>query len=314
MSDNNQPGMLDAAAEMLTNAVGAVAEKVEKTGAKVKTRSGNALFVNAEGQPIEVDAVLGLSNLYGVDNTGWPSIDSISFDVERLRGAATSDAVVAREPVTVRLGGAEKLIMDAGAGVVLGKPDSGKSLMANTMAHHNPGLVEVIRFREPEADSLLSERAFVEALYRALYKSDARVVFVDSLRTTFYTSSGPTGKGGVNMAIFTLLTAYDILARRAGKVILFALNPMSTDDVAIDYYLEASRGSVSHTLYATAPKAFRVSSRSNKSRAWLDGKYSPGERFTPGALLPRREGNHLSVESSFRDEFSIVDLYVVSHD
>lgn len=313
MTDETKPdSVLSKAAEMLVETVAAA--EPDDGNSRTKTRSGRVLFVDSKNEPIKVDAVLGLSNLYGVGDDGWPSVDSITFDVERLRGAATQAPTEGGSSVTVELGASDRLVLDAGAGVVLGKPDSGKSLMANTMAALNAGLVEVIRFREPEADSLLSERAFVQALYKALYRSEAKVIFVDSLRTTFYTSSGPTGKGGVNMAIFTLLTAYDILARRAGKVILFALNPMSTDEVAIDYYLEASRGSVSHTLFATAPKLFRISSRSNKTRAWADGKYQPGERVVPAAFEPLREANHLSVESSFRDDLSIVDLYVVNHD
>lgn len=278
---------------------------------KVRVHRSEPVVEDAHGNFTTAHAVLGLSRLYAVDTNGQVSQNNWEFNVEYLQGPQAT-AEMPLGPVVVNLGGGNKVKLGAGAAVVLGKPDSGKSLLANTMAALNPELVTVIRFREPEADSLASERALVTVLYKALYESSAQVIFLDSLRTTFYTTSGPTGKGGVNMAIFALLTAYDILARRAGKVIMFALNPMSTDDVAIDYYLEASRGSVSHTLSATAPKSFRISSRSNKTRAWQDVRYEPAAKVEPGRVLPLRSRNHFSVETNFRDDYSIVDLYLVN--
>lgn len=303
MSENDNEQTSAASTDPLHQAI----DRIEK-GVKAVTRNVAPSVMQAE-----IAAVLGLSRLYQVDVNGRASAESTGFDIEGLRSPAAVAPFDEGVAVTINLGNGQSLSLDSGAGVVLGKPDSGKSLLANTMRQQNADLVSVIRFREPEADSLLSERAFVERLYEALYKSEARVVFVDSLRTTFYTTSGPTGKGGVNMAIFSLLTAYDILARRCGKVLLFALNPMSTDDVAIDYYLEASRGSVSHTISATSPKLFKISSRSNKTRSWHDGKYQPDDQPAKVGFKPLRASNHMAVATTHADEYSIVDLYVVQH-
>lgn len=310
-SQDNNPNLLDAAVDKLERAV---AEKVSaQETVKEKGRERRSVFYHEDGSPMLAYSVLGLSRLYAVAapddvKPGRVSVNPVPFDIEHLRfggGAPTNGGAV-----TLDLGNKEKLTLDPGAGVILGKPDSGKSLFANTLAQRNPDLVRVIRFREPEADSLLSERAFVLHFEEAL-RQDRPVIFVDSLRTTFYTTSGATGKGGVNMGIFALLTAYDILARKCGKVVIFALNPMSTDDVAIDYYLEAARGSVSCTLYAAAPKLLRISSRSNKKRAWVDGRYTPltNESAEPTTDSRRAE---IAFEATMPADqlFSLADLYV----
>lgn len=229
-------------------------------------------FTTSSGDVIVPAAILGFSRLYAVAEDGQVSDNYIGFDIDALRIAQLRDKPK-RQLAELETGSA-KLRLHEGAGVVLGKPGAGKTLFATTLEQRNPGLVKVIRFREPEADSLLYESSLVAELYTAL-NSSARVIFIDSLRTTFYASGGSTGKGGVNMGLFATLTAYDIIAQHCGKVLLFALNPMTNDDEAIQFYVEATKGSVSHTMYATEPKKLVVSSRSFTSRDEVRQKYEP---------------------------------------
>lgn len=280
----------------------AVADVIKDLGGKpekIKTRKERVAGS-------EIVAVLGLSRLYGIDQHGDVSTDFIDFDVEELRLPASRSP--AHDQVIVLNLGPAKLHLDPGCGIILGKADSGKSLFADTIGRLNQDEVRVLRFREPEADSLISERAFIAAFYDVLTDTDSRVIIVDSLRTVFYSASGTTGKGGVNMGIFERVTAYDVLARRLGKLVLFALNPMSSDADAIDFYLEAARGSVSHTFHATAPLSFRLSSRTGRDRGWKTMNYDPkkAKSVALNGPLVRQAANVFTIEAGTS---SILDLY-----
>lgn len=268
--------------------------------------SKDTLFYTDGTGPMIPVATLGLTRLFGVAADGLVSQNSIPFDLEYL----TSDGFA--KPINssgnhVFETGSKALTLEHGAAVVLGKPYSGKTLFADTLKARNPSDVTVLRFREPEDDAMLYERTLVAKLFEALHAAPS-LIFIDSLRTTFYVSSGATGKGGVNMAIFGLLTAYDLLARHHNKIIMFSLNPMTTDDDAIQFYLEAAKGSVAHTLYATQPKALTISSRSATNRDDYRQKYEPVTKESTPKLGAAEAAPVLIRES--RD--SIVDLYITT--
>lgn len=265
----------------------------------------NDLFYLPGSGPFEPRAVLGLTRLYGVAADGSVSQNSMPFDLDAFMTVDMFKAVPASRQMQFETG-RKQLTLSPGAGCVLGRPGSGKTLFADTLSRRNPGRAATIRFREPEVDSLLYERTLVRELW-ALLNSAAELIFVDSLRTTFYVSGGATGKGGVNMGIFPLLTAFDILAKHHGKVLLFALNPMTTDDDAITFYLEAAKGSVSHTLYATQPKALTISTRAAMTRDDFSQKYEPMAADEPAVTTAEHE------PVNFRQPVdSIVDLYTTT--
>lgn len=262
------------------------------------------LFYIEGSGPFVPRAVLGLTRLYGVAEDGSVSDNSRPFDLEYF----TTDAFGTNVPQTIRSfeTGSSALKLGPGAACVLGKPYSGKTLFADTLRKRNPADVVVIRFREPEVDALLYERNLVKEFYRAL-KSSAGLIFIDSLRTTFYVSGGATGKGGVNMGIYGLLTAFDVLAKHHDKVVMFSLNPMTTDEDAIQFYIEAAKGSVAHTLYATQPKHLVVSSRSSTTRDDFRQRYEPVNGDARSASM--QETAPALVRAN---EDSIVDLYVTT--
>jgi hypothetical protein len=249
-------------------------------------------------------AILGLTSMFEVDEAGEAKQTKVNFfSTDHL-----SHPLMTREgplplDFTVNLGSHHALVLQPGAACVIGKPDSGKTLFANTLYTLNHEIVEVIRYREPEEDSLLREASWASRFSQAM-NSSKPIIFTDSLRTTFYTSGGATGKGGVNMGIFILLTAYDVLARRTGKVLLFSLNPMTTDEAAFEYYIEAARGSVSHTIYAVSPKLLKISSRASRTRAFVDVKYEPQK-----GTQPTPDSTRLSVVAEDVAQDTILDLY-----
>lgn len=251
---------------------------------------------------------LGLENIFRIDASGTivgKGVYRTNDLVFPVPGPDLSGAIV-----TLNLGAEIETLLGAGAGIILGQPDSGKTLLIDSMAARNPGQVVTIRYREPEPDSLLYEHQLVEQLISAL-QSSASVIAIDSLRTTFYSSSGTTGKGGVNMGIFELVTAYDIIAKAYGKVILFALNPTTTDNDAIEFYLSAARGSVAHTIHTTAPKVFKLSSRTAKTRGFSSHKYEPlskqERQLNVDRLTTQAGPRHLVLKDD-----GIADLYTLT--
>lgn len=251
-------------------------------------------------------ATLGLTRIYGISEEGAVSVESKPFDIDRLffNKVPTS---ISQEPVLYSLNSrnsGKKFTLTPGAACLLGRPYSGKSLFSNTLKKRNPDGVVLIRYREPEWDSIMLERDLIKRLNAALLSS-ATLIIVDSLRTTFYASGGTTGKGGVNMGIFALLTAYDLIAKFHGKVIMFTLNPMTNDEEAIQFYLEAAKGSVAHTLYATEPLKFTMSTRAGNSRDDFRMAYEPVGTDEAAAVT-----NDTPVVKMHENDESIASLYV----
>jgi len=270
------------------------------TGRVIKDRSP---FIDKSGRPFNPSAVLGLSQMYGWESKHDLSTTGTPWNPELFRHPLL-EAPVPGGTHELLLGGS-KITLASGAGCVLGKPNKGKTLLSNTLIRRNPDYVDLIRFREPEDDALTSERALVNRML-GFFASDKKVCFVDSVRTIFYRSGGATGKGGVNMGLFEILTEYDILARHAGKVILFALNPMTNDDAQVDFYLDAVIGSVTHAVHANDPLRFRINSRQGRDRHWADYRYIPVDEPTPA-----QQGlNGLSTTVQTKAADSILDLYL----
>lgn len=238
-------------------------------------------FVDRDGHNIADPAmVLGFQRLYTPKGA-----NSLPFDVNGFVFLGLPKSPNRNVPVSVFTGKATLSLLP-GAGVLLGKPGSGKTLFTNTIVARNKGMVDVIRFREPEDDTIYHEDRLIQQMCDFLTSPTERMLVVDSLRTIFYASGGNTGKGGVNMGLFETLTMYDIVARHFGKVILFTLNPMTTDEDAIVHYLSAAEGSVAYAMYATSPGHFRWSSRFS-DRGTVQGSYT---------ALPREQNEQLIAE------------------
>lgn len=252
-----------------------------------------------DGSPFTPRWALGLQTVYGVSASGDTSANSLPYRTDALIFPVIEQRPDTR--VELELGTDRKLELDHGAGVILGRANSGKTLMMDTIVARNGGNAALIRYREPERDSLLYEHQLVAALVAHL-ESSQEIICIDSLRTTFYAGGGSTGKGGVNMGIFELITAYDLIAKQFGKLILFALNPTTNDQDAIEYYLEAATGSVAHTFHATAPKAAALSSRTGRSRNWAKLTYAPPD--VRAAEHKAKSVTHLRLS-----EAGIADLY-----
>lgn len=163
------------------------------------------------------------------------------------------------------LGKSKKLMLKPGVGVVLGKSGTGKTLLTRYVLEAlNQKDVAYISFREPTEGSIVREATAYLAMLNALEP----VIVFDSIRSILFASDtkGATGKGGIHMGIFQILTVWDLMARALGKHVIFVFNPLSNDEEALELYKEALIGSVSMVITTSEPGSFDVSSRFSKTR------------------------------------------------
>lgn len=164
--------------------------------------------------------------------------------------------------------------LPVGVTAVLGRSGAGKSRLTFdhlfvTNNHVNNGAVKYIKMFEPGDDervTAVSEKTTMIPMFEAelaadlavlLFDKKTEVIIIDSLRYLFYSSAGgATGKGGVNMSLFMDLTHLDSVATALGKRIVVVINPMTDDEAAFNFYVEAAAGAVSGVVvmkdYATA--------------------------------------------------------------
>lgn len=144
-----------------------------------------------------------------------------------------------------------------GLGVIYGASGAGKTQLLNFVfktLKDNKIKARKIMFNEP--DLLVSERSAAivseDQLLHEVAKfliSDDEILFIDSIRTFIYSvAGGATGKGGVDMTMYTRLTELSILAQLLGKSINVVFNPISADDAVVQNIKEAVKGSV-ETIY-----------------------------------------------------------------
>lgn len=113
--------------------------------------------------------------------------------------------------------------------------------------------------------------------------SDDEILFIDSIRTFVYSSSGgATGKGGVDMTMYTKLTELSILAQRIGKSINVVFNPISADEAVVQNIKEAVKGSVESIYFIESDKGtLHIESRNHAAkRELITIPFDPKRLFT----------------------------------
>lgn len=186
---------------------------------------------------------------------------------------------------------AKKITVDIplGVTVLLGKAGKGKTRLAfdhlflTTQANQDaapfyfqlfePGDEDkVLRFaKEDNCDIPDFEVSFASRLAEVLTDRDRELIIVDSLRYLFYSSSGgATGKGGVNMSLFMDITHLDRVVRRLEKRLILVVNPMSDDDAAFNYYVEAAVGAAAGVIVMDSPTLGKLSHRYATTREFAN--------------------------------------------
>jgi ABC-type dipeptide/oligopeptide/nickel transport system ATPase component len=196
-----------------------------------------------------------------------------------------------------------KVELFPGLGIFFGTSGSGKTRLVNYIIHQlaqrASTRVSKIAFNEPDliisdgSIATVSEDQLLE-MVASFLASDADILFIDSIRTFIYSSkSGATGKGGIDMTMYTKLTELSILAQKFGKSINVVFNPISADKQVVDNVKEAVKGSI-ETLYFIDQVSGTLSVESRNHRAKREKitiSYDPAKVSTTkeGALTSRED-------------------------
>lgn len=205
---------------------------------------------------------------FAISSDGTPSVSNAKPIVHHSWTVHTdttvaADQVVREYPLSHE--GNFNVSLPVGVTAVLGRSGSGKSRLTfdhlfATVDAKRPGSIRYIKMFEPGNDEKIlntSRQTSIPsyeielAVELAAHLNDPKVevIIVDSLRYLFYSSEGgATGKGGVNMALFMDLTHLDALAAAYGKSLIVVINPMTDDESAFNFYVEAAVGAVSGVI------------------------------------------------------------------
>lgn len=166
------------------------------------------------------------------------------------------------------------LTLPIGVTAVLGRAGSGKTRLTREFIYQPGSKVHYFKMFEPGLDdgadnpeihNPLFEVDLAVELAEVLMADDVDTIIIDSFRYLFYsTTGGATGKGGVNMSLFMALTHLDRVAASLGKRVIVVINPMTDDEVAFNFYIEAAVGAVAAVVVM---------------ENWLSARYT--HRFAP---------------------------------
>lgn len=173
-----------------------------------------------------------------------------------------------------------------GVVICLGQSGSGKTALLAGIAAADPQAVRLAHV-EPDAIGRLSLYEWGLAQHLAAFLDDdrANLVLVDSFRDFVYSGSGSTGRGGVNMSMYSQLTRLDLFLRMYGKLAIITLNPLENDEGRLSFHKEAAASSTAGVIFTnkargdgqTTEVEYTITTRAN------------GRRPVTGSLIVARE-------------------------
>lgn len=239
------------------------------------------------------DVVIRLGAPYAFDIVrAGENTTVVPASTELISQSYLAEQLVAWNDVPIRVELAPRVTMDLPPGVtiVMGKSGAGKTaLTLGRIAALNENVLYV-RHGEPVDSYLMRlaprigpgpsepnesgvELAMTEAWLAqrvasivAAGASDMNVMIIDSLRHVVFGSSGNTGKGGVNMTLFSDLSYLDVVAAARGIALIVIINPMTDDPAAYELLLEVASGSVAGVIDVKSPSEIRSISRYDNRR------------------------------------------------
>lgn len=232
------------------------------------------------------------SRIVTIARSGDQLTDAIREEIAALKGMYIKPArAFPKETLSVHLAPAKTKHLRPGVHLVVGGTSSGKSTMGKYIVNHNELATRLI-FEEPEEDDdvIVDEVNLGVAIAQAV-ESGKRIIVVDSFRTLGYRASSNTGKGGIDMQLFTWTTVLDLWAKAAGIHVFGIVNPLSVDEELLAQLQSATAGAVQSAIIVAKPSA-QISTRSDVDRAWDSFAFRVSARELAAPVvgaLPTRE-------------------------
>lgn len=166
------------------------------------------------------------------------------------------------------------IVLEPGCHVIAGPSAVGKTTLLSQIDRELGEIDKAtIIFMEPEINAITIEAELYDLL-ASHFAVQRSVILLDSLRHFVYSSSSTaTGKGGTNMALFSKLTALDVIARNLDVALVATVNVLSADEEAFTLLENSLVGSVATAILLPNPGSIRLSSRSLDNRAILRGSW-----------------------------------------
>lgn len=224
----------------------------------------------------ELDIAIRLSRVYEFKGNSDGSLELVQDD-SRLPNSWVNPrvSVTERDGVRVNLArqeGKYTVELPTGVVVVMGMSGSGKTRLTRDFMFANNARSKFVTYGEPVlqnfaryypgADVAEFEPMLATILASYLCDSAIDLIILDSLRYLFYgASSGSTGKGGVDMGLFTNLTFLDNVASALGKTVIVIINPLTDDPAVFKFYEEAAMGAVAGVISMASPTQATITTR-----------------------------------------------------
>lgn len=227
---------------------------------------------------------------------GLPYVDAGS-NIKKIKTSDRAFRYTGTPPV-IQVKGKE-LFLAPGLTLVSGPTGVGKTLVVQALIRASEGKLTYINLLEPfnnvdEIDANPVAYSLQEAIeLAAMSVAMGLVPVIDSLRILTYTSSGATGKRGINMGMFGYLTALNNVLAQAGASMMAVINPLLDEKEDYDAFISNCRSSVVSVIEVTSNARFVVSRRPNRDRLEnfsIDPKYdadipmSPLKDIVPGVI------------------------------
>lgn len=225
----------------------------------------------------EVDIAVHLSRVYEFkkDAADAANLELLQIDPRLPHSWVSTRVPVARRDGVrvnlVRQDGKYSLDLPTGVIVVMGMSGSGKTRLTRDFMFANNARSRYVTYGEPVqqnfaelypgADVAEFEPMLATTVATYLIDPSTDLVIVDSLRYLFYGEGKSTGKGGVNMELFTSLTFLDNVASALGKTVIVIINPLTDDPAVFKFYEEAAMGAVAGVITMIEPTKASITTR-----------------------------------------------------
>lgn len=163
-----------------------------------------------------------------------------------------------------------------GVTLIMGASSTGKTYLSKLLTveadkavkqSNSSATVQRVAYVEPEDGAITQSSVLADVVVAAMLSETNRMLAIDSFREFAFVGGSNTGKGGVNMSLFTELTRLDLHCRELGFSLLVTLNILQDDDATMRYYDNAAIGSVTSVIRTVEPGSFFWTSRYVEGRA-----------------------------------------------